>query len=292
MQVVTDPTAWSDALDAARSAGRTVGLVPTMGALHAGHLSLIRRARADCALVTVTNYVNPLQFGAGEDLARYPRDLEGDAALAAEAGADVMFAPSVDAMWPTAPVTTVRVGGGLTERFEGAARPGHFDGVATIVAKLFGLAGRCWAYFGEKDYQQLAVVRAMAADLSLPVWVIGCPTVRTTDGLALSSRNAYLSPDELAAAPRLYWALLAGKRAIEEGRAADPAAVVDTVAAALAAEPRFTLDYAAVVDPDTLAVPERITVPVRLLAAARIGPTRLIDNMPAAPPGPDAGLFA
>lgn len=280
MEVVTDPAAWSEALDAARAGGATVGLVPTMGALHAGHLSLLRRARADCALVAVTNYVNPLQFGPGEDLAAYPRDLEADAAAAGSVGADLMFAPSPEQLWPQPPATTVRVAG-LSEVLEGASRPGHLDGVATIVAKLLALAGRCYAYFGEKDFQQLVLVRRLAADLSLPAWVIGCPTVRTSDGLALSSRNAYLAPDELAAAPALYWALLAGKRAVEDDHETDPAAVRAAVEGALRREPRFDLDYAAVVDPETLEPPARIAGPVRLLVAARIGRARLIDNVPA-----------
>ncbi|HET9691144.1 MAG TPA: pantoate--beta-alanine ligase, partial [Acidimicrobiales bacterium] len=213
---------------------------------------------------------------------------DADVAAASAAGAASVFAPSVGEMWPEAPATRVHVGG-LGDRWEGASRPAHFDGVATIVAKLFGLAGPSLAYFGEKDFQQLTLVRRMVADLSLPVWVIGCPTVRTTDGLALSSRNAYLSPDELAAAPALYRSLLAGKRAVEQGDTTDPAVVAETVAAALAREPRFALDYAAVVDPDTLEQPEHISAPVRLLVAARIGPARLLDNLPAEPPAPDRG---
>jgi pantoate--beta-alanine ligase len=284
VEVITDPLEWRDAMDAARAGSSQVGLVPTMGALHAGHLSLIRRAAADCGTVAVTNYVNPLQFGAGEDLDAYPRDLEGDAEAAASVGADVMFAPSVEEMWPEPPATTVHVAG-ISEVLDGASRPGHFDGVATIVSKLFGLAGRCWAYFGEKDFQQLAVVRRMVEDLSLPVFVIGCPIVRTTDGLALSSRNAYLRADELAVAPSLYWSLLAGKRAVEDGSETDPAAVVARIGEALAREPRFQLDYAAVVDPATFEQPACLDRPVRLLVAARIGRARLIDNVPASPPG-------
>jgi pantoate--beta-alanine ligase len=276
---------WVEALDGARSAGGTVGLVPTMGALHGGHLSLIRRAAADCSTVAVTIYVNPLQFGAGEDLASYPRRLDDDLAAATGAGAGLVFAPSVEEMWPSAPRTSVRVDD-LTSRWEGAARPGHFDGVATIVAKLFGLAGRCTAYFGEKDYQQLAVIRRLAADLSLPVAVAGCPTVRDADGLALSSRNAYLTANEREAAPKLYWSLLAGKRAVEEERTRDPEDVVAAVRAALAAEPRFEIDYAAVVDPGTLRVPPHVDGEVRLLVAARLGRARLIDNLAAVSPHP------
>jgi pantoate--beta-alanine ligase len=189
-------------LDAARRAGKSIGLVPTMGALHAGHASLITRAVSDCDVVCTTIFVNPLQFGANEDLSAYPRSLSSDIFLADEAGAAVVFAPSVEEMYGDGTVTTVSVDGPLTRVLEGASRPTHFDGVATVVAKLFAIAGPCRAYFGEKDFQQLTVVRRMAADLSLPVDVIGCPTVRDADGLALSSRNAYLDPVELAAAAR------------------------------------------------------------------------------------------
>lgn len=295
---------WVAALEAARAAAPdspasgspaadsppAVGLVPTMGALHGGHLSLIRRAAALTATVAVSIYVNPLQFGAGEDLDRYPRDLERDVRVAGEAGAHLVFAPSVDEMWPEPPATTVSVAG-LTEPWEGAHRPGHFDGVATIVAKLLGLAGRCHAFFGEKDFQQLVVIRRLAADLSLPVTVVGCPTVREPDGLALSSRNAYLTGEERAAAPRLYWALLAGRRAVEDGGAHGPEEVEEAMAGALAGDPLWALDYAAVVNPADLRVPSRITGEVRLIAAGRLGATRLIDNLPAVSPhaGPDSG---
>ncbi len=284
MEVTSDPLGWQEAMEAARRRGQQVGLVPTMGSLHAGHLSLVRRARADCDLVAVTNYVNPLQFGAGEDLEAYPRDLEADATMAASVGADVMFAPSVEEMWPVAPGTTVHVAG-ISDVLEGECRPGHLDGVATIVAKLLSLAGQCRAYFGEKDFQQLVVIRRMARDLSLPVCIVGCPIVRTTDGLALSSRNAYLSSDELDAAPSLYWSLLAGKRAIEDRGETDPAIVAKEMESALGRQPHFSLEYAAVVDPETLEVPVRAEAPVRLLIAARLGRARLIDNLAAAPPG-------
>jgi pantoate--beta-alanine ligase len=283
LELIEQADAWREALDAARAKGQQVGLVPTMGALHAGHMSLIRRASAECDLVAVTDYVNPLQFGPSEDLASYPANLARDCALAAEAGAQVVFAPTTAELWPHAPTTSVRVEG-LTESLEGSSRPGHFDGVATIVTKLFALAGPCWAYFGEKDYQQLAVVRRMAADLSLPVDVIGCPIVRDPDGLALSSRNAYLTADEREVAPHLYYALLAGKRAIEDDGVSDPDAVCDAMAASLGKQPLFTLDYAEVTDPEDLSRPSRIEKEVRLLMAACIGTTRLIDNLSATPP--------
>lgn len=287
MEVIQHASLWRERLDACRAAGRRVGLVPTMGALHAGHMSLIRRASGDCQTVAVTDYVNPLQFGPAEDLATYPRDLERDVALAEEAGAEVLFAPTPEEMWPEPGRTTVSVSG-LTEPMEGARRPGHFDGVTTIVAKLFALSGPCWAYFGEKDFQQLAVVRRMVSDLALPVEVIGCPTVRDTDGLALSSRNAYLTEEERAVAPRLYWALLAGKRAVEDDGIDDPARVESIMAAALGTEPRFRLDYAEVADPSDLTRPPAIKGEVRLLAAAHLGRARLIDNVAANPPTPES----
>ena len=247
-------------LDAARAAGRTVGLVPTMGALHEGHASLIRRSAAECDVTAVTVFVNPLQFehsefehsefGHSEDFATYPRDLPRDVDVAAAAGAGLLFAPPVEDMYPSRPTVTVTVAG--EDVLEGAARPGHFDGVATVVAKLFNLAGPCRAYFGEKDWQQLRVVRRLVADLSFPVEVVACPTVREADGLALSSRNVRLSAEERQAATVLYRALTAYPHQ----------AMADVVAT----EPLATLDYAEVVDD-------------RLLIAARIGGVRLIDNI-------------
>ena len=287
--MIKQAAVWRERLDAARAAGRQVGLVPTMGALHAGHMSLIRRAAGDCGadgMVAVTDYVNPLQFGAGEDLSAYPRDLDRDARLAEEAGAHVLFAPAPEEMWPEPRRTTVSVEA-VTARMEGASRPGHFDGVATIVAKLFHLTGPCWAYFGEKDYQQLTVIRRMVADLSMPVEVIGLPTVRETDGLALSSRNVYLTPDERRIAPNLYYALLAGKRAIEDDGFDEPAKVESIMADSLSRHPEFALDYAEVADAEDLGRPQRITREVRLFIAARLGRARLIDNVAANPPTPD-----
>ena len=248
-------------LDAARAAGRTVGLVPTMGALHEGHASLIRRSAAECDLTAVTVFVNPLQFGPSEDFATYPRDLAGDVDVAAAAGAGLLFAPPVDDMYPHgAPAVSVTVAG--EDMLEGAARPGHFDGVATVVAKLFNLAGPCRAYFGEKDWQQLGVVRRLAADLSFPVEVVGCPTVREPDGLACSSRNVKLSPAERAAAPVLYRALTTAALA----RAAGECDVRSLMVNMVAKEPLAVLDYAE-------------AMPDRLLIAARFGSVRLIDNV-------------
>src|SRR5438270_4409324 len=217
MHLITTIAAFSEALDAERRAGRVVGLVPTMGALHDGHASLVRRAADECDVVAVTVFVNPLQFGAGEDLDAYPRTLDADVALAERSGASIVFAPTVAEMYGDGTWTTVSVAGEMTSVLEGASRPGHFDGVATVVAKLFAMAGRCRAYFGEKDFQQLAIVRRMATDLSFPVEIVPCPTVRADDGLALSSRNAYLSAEERAAAPVLHRALRAGADAVLAG---------------------------------------------------------------------------
>ncbi len=235
MKLTTSIVDASARLDAARAEGATVGLVPTMGSLHEGHLSLVRAARASCDVVVMSIFVNPLQFGAGEDLDSYPRDLDRDSALAEETGVDLVFAPSVDEMYPKPPLTSVVVPE-LATTMEGASRPSHFAGVATVVAKLFHIAGPCRAYFGEKDFQQLAIIRRMVVDLSFPVEVIGCPIVREHDGLARSSRNVYLEPDERAAAPVLHRALLAGRDAVEAGER-DPAAVVATVAATIESEP-------------------------------------------------------
>jgi len=230
----------------------------------------------DVTLVTI--FVNPLQFGANEDLETYPRDLDRDLAMCASEGVDVVLHPSVEEMYPfgTPTFTSVSVAE-ISATMEGASRPTHFAGVATVVAKLFNIAGPCRAFFGEKDWQQLAVIRRMAADLSFPVEVIGCPTVREPDGLALSSRNAYLTPEERAAAPVLHWALVAGAAAIAAGER-DPAKVRELVASLIRAEPRAQLDYAEVVDATTLQEVDPLVGNLRLLAATRFGRARLIDN--------------
>ncbi|MGH8980939.1 MAG: pantoate--beta-alanine ligase [Acidimicrobiales bacterium] len=277
MQVVDAASSLRRALDEVRTGGEAVGLVPTMGALHAGHRSLIERAAGECAHVVVSVFVNPLQFDRADDLARYPRDLSADLALCAAMGVGTVFAPSVAEMYPEPPRTVVSVAA-LGARWEGVSRPGHFDGVATVVAKLFCLVGPSMAYFGEKDFQQLAIVRRMARDLSMPVSVVGCPTVREDDGLALSSRNALLTRSERRAATVLSRALEAGCAA---GRGEDrPEAVARAMAAVVAAEPLARLDYAAAVDARDLSVPSALSaVPeVRLLVAAEVGQVRLIDN--------------
>jgi pantoate--beta-alanine ligase len=265
------------ALDEARAAGRTVGLVPTMGYLHDGHASLMRAARAETDVVVASVFVNPLQFGVGEDLDAYPRDLDRDTALAAEAGVDVLFVPPVEEMYPEPVLTTVTVAQ-VSAPLEGASRPTHFAGVATVVAKLFSIAGPCRAYFGAKDWQQITVVRRMARDLSMPVEVVACPTLREPDGLAMSSRNVYLTPEERAVAPVLHTALRAGAAAIGAGER-DPAAVRDLMAGIIEAEPLAELDYAEVVDADSFAVPDPLAGNLRLLAAVRFGRARLIDNV-------------
>jgi pantoate--beta-alanine ligase len=281
VDVVETAAGCTDLLQTARACGRRVGLVPTMGALHGGHLSLIARARAECDVVVVSIFVNPLQFGDPEDIEHYPRTLERDLSECAAAGADVVFVPAVREMypsWPEPPATTVSVSG-VSDRWEGASRPGHFDGVATVVAKLFAVAGPCRAYFGLKDFQQLAVVRAMAADLSLPVELVGCPIVREPDGLALSSRNVRLSGDERAAATVLSRALAAGRTAVAAGERSG-AAVAGAMRDVAATEDLVHLDYAVAVDAATLSEVAVIEDPttVRLLVAAQVGPVRLIDN--------------
>jgi len=277
--IVTDkPAEFRAFLDQARSRGKRAGFHPTMGALHGGHRSNIRQAAAECDVVAVSIFVNPLQFGAGEDFGSYPRDLDGDLAQAADAGADVVLAPPPEEMFPEEPLVTVAVKQ-LADVLEGAARPGHFEGVATVVTKFLNIAGPCWAYFGEKDYQQLVVVRRLVSDLSLPAVVVSCPTVREPDGLAISSRNTYLSAAERQAAPVLYWALLAGKRAVHERGVTAPSDVRATMVDVAESQEAFQLDYAEVVDPRTLEVPETISGEVRLMIAGRIGRTRLIDNL-------------
>lgn len=273
---IEPPAAGSSITDA------TVGLVPTMGALHAGHLSLVAAARRDCQTVVLSAFVNPKQFVPGEDLAHYPRDPEGDKAQAAAAGVDILFAPSTAEIFPPGlePDQGPAVGG-VGDRWEAVSRPGHFEGVVRVVSRLFEIVGPCRAYFGEKDYQQLLVVRRLVAARGIPVEVVGRPTVRDPDGLALSSRNARLDPDERRAARVVPQSLLAGRAAIEAGER-DSGAVQATIEATIKAEPRARLDYAAVTDPITLApAPTPLAGGLRLLVAARLGPVRLIDNLAA-----------
>ncbi|MBN2204263.1 MAG: pantoate--beta-alanine ligase [Thermoleophilia bacterium] len=283
---------------------RPLGLVPTMGALHEGHVALVRAARESCAAVAASLFVNPTQFGAGEDFARYPRDEARDLALFEVAGVDVVFAPSAAEMYAADASTTVHVGGPVAETLEGADRPGHFDGVATVVTKLFTIVAPDVAFFGQKDAQQLALIRRLVRDLDLPAEVAAVPTVREPDGLAMSSRNAYLTPEQRAVAPDLYRALLAGRAA-----AGEPGALPKDVIAATAMSlvmpdprlitegdriaemkregspvpPRFDLDYIAVVDADTFVQEAELGSRSLLVAAARLGVTRLIDNLELTP---------
>ncbi len=275
MQIIRRLEALRIALAGFVQAGDSVALVPTMGALHAGHMALVDAARRRATRVVASIFVNPKQFGPTEDLARYPRREAADAQMLSDAGVDILWAPTVEEMYPAGFATNVSVGG-VSEVLDGAARPGHFDGVATVVAKLFAQVRPAVAMFGEKDFQQLAVVRRMAADLDLGVEVVGVPTQRDDDGLALSSRNLYLDPDERTRAVALPRALGEAERGIVRGDA--PA---DAIANALALLTRagFEPDYMALVDAETLGDPVRGR-PARLLAAARIGTTRLIDNIP------------
>lgn len=266
------------ACDAARARGQRVGLVPTMGALHDGHLALVREARRRADFVVATIFVNPTQFGPNEDFSRYPRTFEADLAKAGAAGTDAVFAPDARAMYPEGDETRVRVGA-LAVPLCGQYRPGHFEGVATIVAKLFVLAGPSVAVFGRKDYQQLAIVRRMATDLLLPVEVVGYPIVREADGLAMSSRNAYLSAEERAKALTLSAGLEAAAKLFREG--IREASVLRDAGRAALEKVATSIDYVEVADPDRLAPYGNGLVGARALVAmaARIGATRLIDNM-------------
>jgi pantoate--beta-alanine ligase len=304
----------AEARAALRELPRPLGFVPTMGALHAGHLSLVEAARTRCASVAASIFVNPTQFGRGEDFDEYPRDEARDLRLLEEAGVAVVFVPTADEMYPAGFATSVHVGGHLTEDLEGASRANHFDGVAVVVTKLLCVLQPDVLFLGQKDAQQLAVVRRFVRDLDLPVEVAGVPTLREPDGLAMSSRNVYLTPDERAAAPDLYLALAAGASAAGE----PGAAAKDVVAAATAAlllpaggldpdavddalsRPHFVLDYLAVVDEDTFVAEGELGPRSCLVVAARLGRTRLIDNVSVAVPprddmttaSPDATLFS
>ena len=276
MQSIREARQLTAALIALRAGGKSLALVPTMGALHAGHLALIEEARRKADRVVATIFVNPLQFGANEDLGRYPRQEEKDAAMLAEASCDLLWLPSAADMYPPGFATTVSVKG-LSERWEGEARPGHFDGVATVVAKLLCAVRPDLAFFGEKDFQQLAVIRRMTQDLQLGVEVLGVETVRDDDGLALSSRNAYLSADERGRAVELPRAL---NDAADQIRSGVP--VGDALAGAkgrLKGAGFSRIDYVALVNALTLEPLEKAEGPMRLIAAAVIGTTRLIDNI-------------
>jgi pantoate--beta-alanine ligase len=250
-----------------------IGLVPTMGALHAGHAALLHAARVQCAAVITTNFVNPMQFGPAEDLARYPRTLDADLALSEQAGVDLVWAPAVEDVYPHGTAKVTIQPGPLGDLLEGEVRPGHFGGVLTVVAKFLNLVRPDRAYFGEKDYQQLTLIRQMAEDLDLGAQIVGVPTVREADGLALSSRNVYLTPEDRRRALALSRALFAG----QANAAAGALSVITMATGVLAAEPGVAVDYLELRGADLDDVPEH--GPARLLVAARVGTTRLIDNV-------------
>jgi pantoate--beta-alanine ligase len=277
MKIIRSPavmTAWSEQLRRERV---TIGLVPTMGALHEGHRALIRAARLRCDALVVSIFVNPTQFGPQEDLATYPRPLSRDRALCRKEGVDVCFEPTVGAMYPAGFQTMVTLPT-IARRWEGEVRPHHFSGVATVVAKLFGIVRPQITLFGQKDFQQSALVRQLVKDLSLGVEIMVHPTVREADGLAMSSRNVYLAPEERKRAVTLYKSLKAGAEAIRRG-ATDGTAIQEAMVQIIKGEPAIAIDYLAVCDPITLEPLSTVTRKAVLLGAVRIGATRLIDNL-------------
>lgn len=276
MQVIGSVAALRQYLGEQRTAGKRIGLVPTMGFLHDGHLSLVRAARQECDVVVMSIFVNPKQFGPSEDFESYPRNMEQDLRLARDSSVDVVFTPDVSEVYPEGFQSEVSVHG-LTVPLCGASRPGHFDGVTTVVAKLFNMVGPDRAYFGQKDYQQAAVIQRMVTDLNMPLTVVVCPIVREPDGLAMSSRNAYLSPAERFAAQVLSRALDVAEARIAEGeRQSEP--LEAALREVIAAEPLARLDYVAVCDPQSLSPLETLSETVLVALAVHIGRTRLIDN--------------
>lgn len=264
-------------MNLAREDGKTIGFVPTMGYFHEGHLNLMRRAKAECDLCVVSLFVNPTQFGPSEDFQQYPRDFRRDAAMAESVGVDLLFAPEADEMYPQAFQTWVDVTR-ITQRLEGAARPGHFRAVATICTKLFNIVQADRAYFGKKDYQQLKVIQRMAKDLNIPIEIVPCETMREPDGLAMSSRNIYLNPEERQAATVLYRALCAGRDAILEGER-DALKLQKLIEQVIATEPLVKSEYVDVADAETLEPLQALKGEVLLSLAARVGIARLIDNV-------------
>jgi pantoate--beta-alanine ligase len=275
--IVSSVSQTREQLDRVRRDGKRIGLVPTMGALHAGHASLMEHARAECDFVVVSIFVNPLQFGPSEDFQRYPRPLEKDAALCVENGVDLIFAPETGDMYASPQITFVEVTR-ITEHLCGAFRPGHFRGVATVVLKLFNIVQPDFSYFGEKDYQQLCVIRRMVDDFNLRLTIVPVPTYRESDGLALSSRNIYLSPAERAAAPALYRALTLARDRVASGET-DATTIKAAAMNVLAAEPLIRIQYFEIVDTAEVQPVTTVIGPVRIAAAIFIGKTRLIDNV-------------
>lgn len=277
MQIIQSPVEMQRMVEDYRHAGKSIGLVPTMGALHEGHLSLIRRCRAENGVALMSLFVNPTQFHRKDDLDRYPRDLDRDARLARSAGVDLIFAPTVEGMYPEGFVTYLSVER-LTDGWEGAARPGHFRGVATVCTKLFTICRPHRAYFGQKDYQQSLVVRRLVADLNLGLDIVVLPTVRESDGLALSSRNVRLNPEERRQATILSQALFQARAMVEEGER-DATKLRAAIETQIRSMPLAKLDYAGVCDPDTLEPLTQITGRAVALVSASFGETRLIDNI-------------
>ncbi|MDA1183665.1 MAG: pantoate--beta-alanine ligase [Acidobacteria bacterium] len=283
MKLVTSIAPLRDRVAEARRAGLQVGLVPTMGALHAGHVRLIEQARLECGCVVVSIFVNPLQFDRKDDLARYPRPLQADVAVCAAAGVDIVFAPTVEGMYPGEAECTVDVGR-VADHLCGRYRPGHFRGMATVVLKLLQIVQPDRAYFGEKDAQQLAVIRHMARDFNVPVRIEGVATVRDADGLALSSRNQRLAPEERVLARSLHSLLREAERLVAEGER-DPKQVTAIASGILPDDDRLRLEYLDVVDPEHIQPVERIEGPVLVAGALWVGSTRLIDNLLCHPSG-------
>jgi pantoate--beta-alanine ligase len=278
MQTIKNKEVLRHAVSDARRSGQTIGLVPTMGFLHQGHLSLIRRAREENDVVVVSIFVNPTQFGPDEDLDTYPRDIERDTALMIDAKVDLVFLPGADQLYPQGYATYVEVQGAMTQTLCGCSRPGHFRGVTTIVSKLFNLAAPHRAYFGQKDAQQVAVIEQMAKDLDFDIEIVACPIVREADGLALSSRNAYLSPRHRKDAVVLSASLFEAEKMVAGGERR-AAAVIRHISARIGSVPDATIDYIAVVNAETLADLETLTGEVLIAVAVKLGGTRLIDNI-------------
>lgn len=277
-KIVHDVVALRQEVAEARRSGKSIGLVPTMGALHPGHVSLVAESAQRCGFTIVTIFVNPTQFGPNEDFTRYPRTLENDVALVAAAGADLVFAPATEVVYPPGHATFVEMHG-VTEPLEGECRPGHFRGVATVVLKLFNMVGPDISFFGRKDFQQCLVIKQLVRDFDLPIEIRICPTVREADGLAMSSRNVYLSADERRQALALSRALKKAEQAVAAGER-DVWKIRDTLQTELAASPGVRVQYAVVADAETLREPATLDRPCVALVAALVGKTRLIDNCP------------
>lgn len=277
-KIVHDVVALRQEIAEARRDGKSIGLVPTMGALHPGHVSLVEESARRCGFTVVTVFVNPTQFGPNEDFTRYPRTLENDVRLVAAAGADLVFAPPTEVVYPPGHATFVEMQG-VSEPLEGDCRPGHFRGVATVVLKLFNMVGPDLAFFGRKDFQQCLVIKQLVRDFDLPIEIRICPTVREADGLAMSSRNVYLSADERKHALTLSRALKKAEQAVAAGER-DVWKIRDTLQTELAADPGVRVQYAVVADAETLREPATLDRPCVALIAAFVGKTRLIDNCP------------